>query len=837
MKMHPAQSNRGVALVTTIIVVAIMATIAVALLQTTGTDRTSSRAVANNFQARLYAEAGLNAALSQLIPAAGPNMTLSLDRTNPEPSNWTLQYNTLALDGSILSSNSSQPTGLAPIADQTHTFTTPTGNKTVNKYPITITNEENEIETVGSFSYVVIDNTAKQSLFRFPEVTPRAYATSLNEVPFITSNLSVASGLTATAEDIASLPTPATANLLFKQDLGINSQWVDTKNYSPNLAPDGGPKLDLRRLKYYVDGLAISQSAGNPKSQVVEALVGQTSSVNATSAWGGGRLTWLSSPQNPRAYTLTEARQIAANLIDYIDHDLHPTTDNLDNPTYFGTEARLKANGIQGHPYVTAVGCGLVFNLSGAAGSVGALNSTRVLSFWSLVNPWSNDIDDFHTFYSVEITISVTGSAAGGNLGNNATSYFQKVLNERLNEGPANGDSGLKANEGSTFPQTPSGMSFANFYSLQNTAGVGRQPAGMTFSNIEFKIDKMRLVYKDTDGLSSVVQVLDKLSGTPIPLHLTTFTLPASQGSTTYSPGTVRNALFLNGDPRLNFNSSQWVAGQITQASANSSNPPEKDGAPVNVFAGMNEKSGDGRQELPSDHTWYSSDKTENHFFVRSPPKIASDPTNTLFDPSQNPNGQVAVESLAEVCYLSTGLPWQTLRMVVDPQNVSEGGDYFLMDFLDTGTFPRKALTAAGLTGNQTVVNGRINPNTLLGPTATGLFQNIPDLSSEEATNLAEFLTTTSTPTGYPYTRPGALGAVPEMATPGATTKFAREDLIRRISNLLTTQSTDFTILSHGEAINPRNKQVLTSTAMESTVRVLSINGTTKHIITSRKLE
>jgi hypothetical protein len=58
MKFRNQKSKQGVALVTTIIVVAIMATITVALLQSTGTDRTSSRAVANNFQARLFAEAG-----------------------------------------------------------------------------------------------------------------------------------------------------------------------------------------------------------------------------------------------------------------------------------------------------------------------------------------------------------------------------------------------------------------------------------------------------------------------------------------------------------------------------------------------------------------------------------------------------------------------------------------------------------------------------------------------------------------------------------------------------------------------------------------------------------
>jgi hypothetical protein len=60
------QTDRGVALVTTIIVVAVMATIAVALLQSTGTDRLSSKVVANNFQARLLAETAGSRAIDAL---------------------------------------------------------------------------------------------------------------------------------------------------------------------------------------------------------------------------------------------------------------------------------------------------------------------------------------------------------------------------------------------------------------------------------------------------------------------------------------------------------------------------------------------------------------------------------------------------------------------------------------------------------------------------------------------------------------------------------------------------------------------------------------------------
>ncbi len=54
--------ERGVALVTTMIVVAVLAVVAVAFMQSTSTDRLSSRTAVNYVQARLVAEAGAAAA-------------------------------------------------------------------------------------------------------------------------------------------------------------------------------------------------------------------------------------------------------------------------------------------------------------------------------------------------------------------------------------------------------------------------------------------------------------------------------------------------------------------------------------------------------------------------------------------------------------------------------------------------------------------------------------------------------------------------------------------------------------------------------------------------------
>jgi len=64
MKRHRVHNlgERGVALVTTVIVVAVLAVVAVAFMQSTTTDRLSSRSVANYTRAKLAAEGGAAAA-------------------------------------------------------------------------------------------------------------------------------------------------------------------------------------------------------------------------------------------------------------------------------------------------------------------------------------------------------------------------------------------------------------------------------------------------------------------------------------------------------------------------------------------------------------------------------------------------------------------------------------------------------------------------------------------------------------------------------------------------------------------------------------------------------
>jgi Tfp pilus assembly protein FimT len=65
------RAQQGVALVTTVIVVAVLAVVAVAFMQSTTVDRLSARSVANYYRAKLAADAGAAVAESMLADLVG----------------------------------------------------------------------------------------------------------------------------------------------------------------------------------------------------------------------------------------------------------------------------------------------------------------------------------------------------------------------------------------------------------------------------------------------------------------------------------------------------------------------------------------------------------------------------------------------------------------------------------------------------------------------------------------------------------------------------------------------------------------------------------------------
>jgi type II secretory pathway component PulK len=796
------------------LVIAVLTIIVVAFLQSMTVEQRTARSYLNKYRAKLAADSALNLAMQKILLATTDNSIVGLDQTQSEEKQpmTVIQLNA-----------NGEKTATIPIAvdsaeafpDKTHSFTINTALKrTASFQPIKL--EDGNLQSLAAF--YVQPNTAKESLIRFPQLPAmpeRSFSTTLQEVPLtkldkttysksqvtdLNTFVSGHSGSGTTPDWKDLLLTPRTLNQFTGTSLGVDETWTDTHNWAQSKSFQGTKKINLRRLKYYVDGLAVSQSSNNPKAKVVDALLEQgTTGLDPESLWGGGTLKWLVDPNNPDHYTLTEARQIVANLIDYLDADLHPTTDNIDNPTYLGVEGRFESDGtVTGHPYVASLGGGLVFNLSSKG--PGNLNSTRVLMCWSLVNPWSHASLSLSGTYSAEFTVEMQGSASGGDQGTDAKAYFGKDTSDKLNERLADVSvSSLNANKGATFPAAPNGLSFANNYSLLNASK--QQPSGMTFSEIEFKVTRARLKFTDTNGQVSYVQVIaTDSSPLMLPMNPKTFTLPKSPSmSVVYNPQTVNGFVYLKTDPRLNFLADSYSDGK-SLSTFSGTNPPKSAQAP-DITAKKDPEEWDGSQGMTTDSEWYSKSAASKYFFNRSSPKLTENPAGKQYDPLDG-STEVAVNSIAEIGYLFTGRPWQTLHLVGDAtassndDNPAYRRDYQLLDFFDSGTM--ESQSDNNITPEITSVNGKVNINTAPDYVLTSLFKDIPSVSDSDAEAITKDIIDHRNSVG-PFIGAGDFANLKSLALT-KTDKFEREDLTRRMANLTTTRSNEFTVYAYGEA-------------------------------------
>jgi hypothetical protein len=217
-----------------------------------------------------------------------------------------------------------------------------------------------------------------------------------------------------------SLLTPATFNLLDTAIQGrANRYFFTLSSPSSAVSPAGRRKLNLAQLARYLNGgLSSAQGAAGVRAQIVDQLL-QANPPQAAN-WGGGDLSWLATAGK---YSATEQRQIAANLLDYLDDDLIPTTDSVDNPTYFGVEMKADSAGrIIGHPFINFVAPAMIFNRSTA----GQVNSSRLICSIGMVFPWSST-GVAAAAYQPEINIAVEGAVLNGilGLGNQAGPYFR----------------------------------------------------------------------------------------------------------------------------------------------------------------------------------------------------------------------------------------------------------------------------------------------------------------------------------------------------------------------------------------------------------------------------
>jgi hypothetical protein len=361
--------ERGVALVTTVIVVAVLAVVAVAFMQSTTTDRLSARSVANYTRATLAAEAGLAAAEATLaramtndtfIVVANTNRQLFVGNgTNSTNFSYTPAFSTVStlsaavsnlvtagipstnVAGGILFTNQ-MPGGLS--------ITSPA----VSWVFLTTTNAAGATVTNGRFAYWVEDlggrlDVSVVGVSNTANVTNARRLTGTNPAEIalwslFNTNLASDPGNAVSTKLVAArsnIPTPATARLVdpaavlpsMMADLAAGLRH-DTNE--PMLIPfglgyagdqEGKPKLDLNAfvssgsLEDLVD--AITNNIRNPANR------GFTfASTNRSGGISGERY----------------VNALAASIIDYVDADNQPTVGNAGGGAF---------RGIEGLPFVT----------------------------------------------------------------------------------------------------------------------------------------------------------------------------------------------------------------------------------------------------------------------------------------------------------------------------------------------------------------------------------------------------------------------------------------------------------------------------------------------------
>lgn len=349
MKPHRVHNpqERGVALVTTVIVVAVLAVVAVAFMQSTTADRLSARSIANYTRAKLAAEAGLAAAEATLARAMRNDTFIVVANTNRQ---LFVGNGTNSTNFSFTPAFSTSPnltSAVAPIV----TGRIPTTNVAggilfTNQMPggLSITSpavtwvylSDASGQTNARFAYWVEDLGGKLDLAMVGatgagDITNARRLTGTNPAEialwsfFNPSSASDAGNANATALTAArsNILTTATARLVNSSvttnmlaDFAVNLRH-DTNE--PEVIPFGLGYADAGKAKYNLN--TNTNAAG--AARLADAI-------NRNLPNFGKR----SGAMDPTAYV----NSIAASIVDYADTNDIPIADDPDNPTYFGME-------------------------------------------------------------------------------------------------------------------------------------------------------------------------------------------------------------------------------------------------------------------------------------------------------------------------------------------------------------------------------------------------------------------------------------------------------------------------------------------------------------------
>ncbi len=849
--------HSGSALISTLLAVVVLTIIVTAFLQSMTVERQTARSYLNRETAELAAEAGLADAEALLTNSLADSRfhyvvtykDRGLATETAEVRVGILDSDELETAIELSSGQNGETTVIEVVGSGSQAAGTSATRTAAWKQLL-----DEDGDEIARFAYWLDAGSAKQNFNVFSGIPNRDKLESLSEIPLFSrngldlSNKLAANFATAQSSD-PDLPsnlqllTPKTVNHFISDNPTPITDFDATLN-SPSalLTPEGNPKLNLTRLKRYLDGgtytaldrrgnevfsesyiqLPLEQGPSSERFELVKNLLNEDGNypANEENDWGYGNLEILRTlfPELDGNGDPTQARQIVANILDYIDEDIIPTTDgspgpepagagtgisspnNPNNnhilqpppprPTVFGLEARHGddvdggISEVRGHPYIIYIGQGFIFNGNGSF-----VSSSRLLGWFGLGYPWAQRARitiGADTRYQAELQFRLDGTVEGGNRGPNIQenyilrSWLAQQSGYSSDDAVRNGTKYFEPKAPgdtkgySLFPRTYHGsFDLANgFYSI--SAG------GVRFNSLTAYPEVARLIYY-LNGQRYLVQEASMQADKARSWSPTSFPLEASPTKFKLGFGWSQIDWHYQGDPRMNFRAEGWSPSGTTGFSTATGYAPTSGD---DMYAAQPNPDRDKLQTLgPQAGQWSRSEGTKNHF-----PTFAQG-----YEPSKEP-GDVALRSLSELGFIHAGAPWQTLTMFHDAERFEspyETADWRLLDYVELGDSPRQ-LNAF----DQFETDGLVNPNTPKRATIQALLTEIPSLA--QPLPLINALTANS---AGPFFKASDVLDDPVFLADG-TTEFEKERLVGNVTPALTTSSQTFTIYSVGEARN-----------------------------------
>jgi hypothetical protein len=602
------------------------------------------------------------------------------------------------------------------------------------------------------------------------------------------------------------LITPRTMNLITNPSPSTPFQDYDlaADSFADVASPAGTPKVNLRVLAAYANTLSQNQGVSNAKALLVENLL-----TNLSSAWQtniqvvtvsgstnrmnlGGNFRFLLN-----RYSSNECRQLLANLVDYLDADRIPTTDDADNPTYFGVEcwpAGTPTNTVaQGHPIPIFVTPGLVFNWKTTTPLRGRLNSTRILAAVGLLNPWPSATlpITWSNNYIWNIVMTVTGNVTANAYNSNVAAFFNTNVVERTGIGP----NPIPANSSRLCPNPISTGSLQFSSPTNGLYLVVSNLTNITFSSLQVIPRRIRLLYSTNSGVSTfVVANLDFLSNSPATILPNSISYAGPAATVilfTNATSAGMDSWHLQDDPRNFFRAGTGFNPTNPWLRTASTNTPQVP-VPANgmsVFTFTNAFS-DPLQGLSTNaSTWLSANALTNHFNGHFGKASTNQSTNTM------------TYSIGELGFLSTGQAWKTLNLVDTNPPAAGQEDWRILDYVTSGEMPEEPPNASFLTNTLNTPRGRfvrgpINANSRKYGTWLGWLTGSAPNATNAATAISALGTNAiSASVGNLFTN----SWVDQFGT--STDQMLRENAVRAVADGLTVSSRTFTVYSVGESL------------------------------------